>query len=523
MASDDDERPPKELLQPLTQFQAPQSNLASSPMITQTASTIKKPYQITFSSRDEEIKYTQKLLDNCILYNGHPDNLMSWLRDTGAFIVKERYPETDHPFIIRHLLTDDALDYYLAHEDMIFNFYDLRKLLLHKENVLAPLRTLPTLDSIATLSLTAAPPVLASTQLPTSTTDKTTAMTTYTFAQSLEDLTQNDIRKTIIEDLQRSTTKFTGEHRQDVLKWLKTIEIKFETADIPTVKKFDLIPQLLDKGALDWFQDNKTKFSNSWSVFVDHFKKAFDSPNRARIAMQKLNSYAQSPTQDVRSFCSEMRKLFSEADFHMSSSMKLEFLLAKVNPTYRLDLLKQKPKDLTEFEAMARDIENIYLVNEAIEQNTQFNASCSTSTSALLPDSSYQPLSNYQQSPRNTNYNSNNRYTSSFHNKANYSPRFSFRPSSRQHHTPSFQSSTNRQFGSAANPRNITRQNLFNFQIPSSTQQLQPPLSTLNIPPLMPPSSSVPPTQLSQPTSTAAAITCQWCSQSGHSARDCPF
>ncbi|CAF5174775.1 unnamed protein product, partial [Rotaria magnacalcarata] len=354
-------------------------------MITQTASKIKKPYQITFSSRDEEIKYTQKLVDNCTLYNGDPDNLMSWLRDTGAFIVKERYPETDHPFIIRHLLTDDALDYYLAHEDIIFSFYDLRKLLLHKQNALAPLRTLPTPDSIATLPLTAVPPVLTSTQLPTSTTDKTTAMTTYTFAQSLEDLTQNDIRKTIIEDLQRSTTKFTGEHRQDVLKWLKTIEIKFETADIPTVKKFDLIPQLLDKGALDWFQDNKTNFNNSWSFFVDHLKKTFDSPNRARIAMQKLNSYAQSPNQDVRSFCSEMRKLFSEADSHMSSSMKLEFLLAKVTPTYRLDLLKQKPKDPTEFETMTRDIKNIYLVHEAIEQNTQFNASCPASTSALLP------------------------------------------------------------------------------------------------------------------------------------------
>ncbi|CAF3483595.1 unnamed protein product [Rotaria socialis] len=401
MPSDDDERPPKELLQPLTQFQAPQSNLASSPMITQTASAVKKPYQITFSSRDEEIKYTQKLLDNCTLYNGHLDNLMPWLRGTGAFIVKERYPETDHPFIIRYLLTNDALDYYLAHEDTIFNFYDLR--------------------------------------------------------------------------------------------------------------------------ALDWFQDSKTNFKNSWSVFVDHFKKTFDSPTRARIAMKKLNSYAQSPNQDVRRFCSEIRKLFSEADSHMSSSMKLEFLLAKVNPTYRLDLLKQKPKDTTEFESMARDIENIYLVHEVIEQNTQFNTPCSASMSTLLPDSSHQPLSNYQQSPRTTNYNSNNRYTSSLHNKTNYSPQFSFRPSSRQHHTPSFQSSTNRQFGSAANPRNITRQNLFNFQIPSSTQQLQPPLSTLNIPPLMPPSSSVPSTQLSQPTSTVAAITCQWCSQSGHSARDCPF
>ncbi|CAF3749380.1 unnamed protein product [Rotaria socialis] len=81
--------------------------------------------------------------------------------------------------------------------------------------------------------------------------------------------------------------------------------------------------------------------------------------------MQKLNSYSQSPNQDVRSFCSEMRKLFSEADSYMSSSMKLEFLLAKVNPIYRLDLLKQKPKDPTEFEAMARDIENIYLAQDS--------------------------------------------------------------------------------------------------------------------------------------------------------------
>ncbi|CAF4481718.1 unnamed protein product [Rotaria socialis] len=356
---------------------------------------------------------------------------MSWLRDTGVFIVKERYPETGYPFIIRHLLSDDALDYYPAHEDMIFNFYDLRKLLLHKQNVLAPVRTLPTLDSIATLSLTAAPPVLTSTQLPTSTTDKTIAMTTYTFAQSLEDLTQNDIRKTIIEGLQRNTAKFTGEHRQDVIKWLKTLEFKFDTADIPTAKKFYLIPQ---------------------------------------IAMQKLHSYTQSPHQDVPSFCSEMRKLFSEADPQMSSTMKLELLLAKVKPGYRLDLLKQKSKDPTEFEKMAQDIENIYLVNEAIEQNTEFN----------IPD-----------------------------------------------RTSSYQSSNRQQRGSSVNSRNTTRQNLFNYHSSSLTQQsqLQPSLSTSSIPPLMPPlpSTSSSQSQLSQSPASAATLICQWCSQAGHSARGCSF
>ncbi|CAF3303732.1 unnamed protein product [Rotaria sp. Silwood2] len=307
------------------------------------------------------------------MYNGDPAQLTTWLRETGAFIAKEGYPETDHSFIIRHLLTDDALNYYLAHEDIIFNFYDLRKLFLHKQNALAPLRTLQSLDSIATLTLNSTPPMLTSTQCPalTTTTAGNPCATTFMFAEIWEDLTQNDIRKSIMEDLQRNTTKFTGDYRQDVIKWLKNIEIKFETAGMPVAKRFDMIFQLLDKGALDWFQDNKAKFNNLWSEFVIHFKKTFDSPNYARIAMQKLNSYAQSLQQDIRSFCSEMRKLFQEADPQMSSTIKLELLLAKVNPSYRLDLLKQKPKDPEEFEIMAKDLENTYLALDAMEQNTQ--------------------------------------------------------------------------------------------------------------------------------------------------------
>lgn len=87
MTLDDDEHPPKELPQSLYLCQVPQSNLASSPTTTQTASTIKKPHQIIFSSSDEAIKHTQKLLDDCTPYNGDPNNTMSLLRNTGAFIV----------------------------------------------------------------------------------------------------------------------------------------------------------------------------------------------------------------------------------------------------------------------------------------------------------------------------------------------------------------------------------------------------------------------------------------------------
>ena len=119
---------------------------------------------------------------------------------------------------------------------------------MHKQNALVPLRTLHSLDSITTLTLNSTPSVLTSTQPPgaTVTTANNPSATTLTSTQTLEDLTQNDIRKTIIEDLQRNTTKFSGDHRQDVIKWLKNIELKFETAGIPSAKRLDMIPQLLD-------------------------------------------------------------------------------------------------------------------------------------------------------------------------------------------------------------------------------------------------------------------------------------
>jgi hypothetical protein len=169
MSSDEDERPPNQLLQPLSYFQLPQSNLISSSMGIQERSTSSKPYQLTFSTREEEIQYTLKLMRNCARYNGDPEQLVTWLKETGAFIAKERYPETDHPFIIRHLLLDDALDYYMAHDDIIFNFYDLRKLFLNKQNALAPLRTMSWCDFVATRTVNSTPPILTSTQLPAST------------------------------------------------------------------------------------------------------------------------------------------------------------------------------------------------------------------------------------------------------------------------------------------------------------------------------------------------------------------
>lgn len=84
MSSDDDERPPKQLLQPLSQFRSPQTNLISSSMATQQSATSREPYQITFATRHEEIRYLHKLQTHFTKYNGDSDRLTNWFKEIAA-------------------------------------------------------------------------------------------------------------------------------------------------------------------------------------------------------------------------------------------------------------------------------------------------------------------------------------------------------------------------------------------------------------------------------------------------------
>ena len=532
--SSDDERPPKTLLQPLSSFQTlpvPVTNVSATSSV---SSPLRTPYQITFPTREAEIHYLQPLMNACSTFDGTVDQFTTWFKETSLFVAKQGYPETDHPYIIRHLLTDEALDFYLAHEDLVFNLCDLRKLFLRKQDALAPLRSVSSLDSIASLTLSADPPAFASTRVsapaPLSVTHPV-GTSCLSFAQSLEDLTQHDIRKTIIEDLQRNTSKFTGDHRQDILKWLRHIEGKFETAGIPDSKKFDLISQLLDKGALDWFREHKVTFHHSWTDFLTAFKDTFDSPNRARIALQKLHSYTQSPHQDVRSFCREMRKLFREADPAMSSNMKLELLLAKIHPSFRLDLLKQKPTTPDEFETMAKDLENTYLVFSVIEQNLSPSSSLprDDSYSSFVPSSVASQrlpyLPSQPSSPRSYAFSSVRRAPNS-HSGFRASSRFTDHA-----HPHSSQSSASRSsfpaYRSAvsSHTRSHARPSLFTYQSPAHSSA-SPSYSSSSsvIPPLMPPSSSVYPNSASHSSSaTASSPYCRLCSSVDHSDSNCPF
>ena len=87
MSSDDDESPPKQLLEPLTPFQPQSFSSSSTIMATNVFAPAKKPYRITFPSREDEIEYTRKLLNNCSTFAGDPEQLSTWLKATSTCYV----------------------------------------------------------------------------------------------------------------------------------------------------------------------------------------------------------------------------------------------------------------------------------------------------------------------------------------------------------------------------------------------------------------------------------------------------
>ena len=196
---------------------------------TEHQSTIAKTYstenKITMATKssplvddtNNEMKFRQRVKEAVPFYNDDPDDLSDWLHQTGTFFAKECIPDAHQLLALRFLLMEPALDTHKAQKDLIHNFKDLRKLLLSTVGK-APLRTLTSLDTIPSFTIKV-PPRTANSTRSDPTTNASLSNTSIIFTQSPDDLTQNEYRKFIIAKFHDDKSlKFSGEHKQDVLK-----------------------------------------------------------------------------------------------------------------------------------------------------------------------------------------------------------------------------------------------------------------------------------------------------------------
>jgi hypothetical protein len=76
-------------------------------------------------------RFPKLVVSSCNRYDGNAEHLSSRLEDAHICFSNEGVTEPYQILAIRILLVGDARNYYLTHEDLVHNFGDLRKLLLH--------------------------------------------------------------------------------------------------------------------------------------------------------------------------------------------------------------------------------------------------------------------------------------------------------------------------------------------------------------------------------------------------------
>jgi hypothetical protein len=99
-----------------------------------------------FESVAHEVQFRTYVLANCKLFDGTPAALVPWLNATETFFVQHSIPDLHQLFAIRFLVSENALDFYQAHDDLVHNFDDLRRLFFHETSPFSPFRDSSTLS-----------------------------------------------------------------------------------------------------------------------------------------------------------------------------------------------------------------------------------------------------------------------------------------------------------------------------------------------------------------------------------------
>ncbi|CAF2820764.1 unnamed protein product [Rotaria sp. Silwood2] len=343
-------------------------------------------------------------------------------------------------------------------------------------------------------------------------------------SNSLFDLTLNDLRKAIVENLIKNPKIFKG-GKDNVKKWIEEIEHLFEVAHIPDSIRLDLISYSLRDDALEWFRNNRSSFS-SWNIFVQELKRAFTSSFLGELAFKKLESYSQGENQSIRNYFNEVLKLCKEADDTMSESTKLKNLLNKTKPSIQFEVRKNKPTSTTEFLHFAKEAEKLMQLSEMTVNNTNTQETIQMSQKSMSSfdsNPSFRMNQPFNANPNNywTNYSRNfdNSYQTLNNRNSYYNPKFS--SSSNASASPNKARVNNNslrfhQQNMTKPSINSNRKNFLYAQSNSSNnkQFRQPTANTIN-----PSYTSV---DIEPIQDSVSATTCNRCNQFGHEASACP-
>ena len=277
------------------------------------------------------------------------------------------------------------------------------------------------------------------------------------------------------------------------------------------------------------------------------FKRGSTVKSSSDLAFQKLQEYQQEPNQTASDFLSKMRKLFKETNPNMDETTKLQYLNTKINKSLKPDIFRYEPqpKTFSEFEKLAKSIENLHLRIESGTKTTTTSDSAVSLKTASSLTSSFQDESvqNVRRSDRASNDNNNvtsatshqwpqqqqpyNRQYNNYRYPRNNYRNFGYRqypnyyPEQQNSSSlrPSLSTIDNSNFASNwySSPQQHLQTNPLASVSSSSLQQQQQPFTPVSAPPFIQQDQQ----QQSSMLHSTSLIQCQFCNQFGHTCHTC--
>lgn len=221
------------------------------------------------------------------------------------------------------------------------------------------------------------------------------------FLSKMEEQFMNTLAKEQI----RTLVKFSGDPREDVIKWLSDVEMVFDRAQLQTSNKYLAVQSYLTEAAEKWFRHNKSTISD-WPTFKLELIKAYQpSLNQTLLQMEQRR---QSPHESVLEYYVDKRQLCLQADPSMSSAMVIHYLTKGLNSTLIPHVIRRRPVTPPDFLVIAQDEEKIQLTLNSLAygathaQNIELNNDDIDDTVTLVqrPASIHSRISNNHQHQR---------------------------------------------------------------------------------------------------------------------------
>lgn len=180
-----------------------------------------------------------------------------------------------------------------------------------------------------------------------------------------------NLSTTMAREIIKSPIIFRG-NNEDVFEWIEKIERRFRMANWNETNKLRFISTHLEDDAYRWWSQAEDEIK-SWPLFIESISRAFGSTRSKEVSFEQLKWYKQSMNQSITQYYDKIMELCKKVDPTMSDTIKLQYLMAGVRDSLKIQISLHDPQTSTAFLSYARKVEDVFRLTNTNYSNDYQN------------------------------------------------------------------------------------------------------------------------------------------------------